>query len=231
MPGQSCYNFGMPSYTLQRISEAPPAFVWDSLPWSELPSLSVDAFRPEGSDHRPDTRARFCHDGHNLFGLFSVQDRYVRSVHTQFQSRTHRDSCVEVFLHPKPALGYFSFEFNAGGAYAALYISDHTRTADLFKAYTRLTPEDVRGVRVYPSLPAVIEPEIAGPTHWTLGLQIPVAALGPYVGDIGPLSGQSWRANVYKCADETSHPHWAAWSPVSQLNFHLPECFGEFVFA
>ena len=37
---------------------------------------------------------------------------------------------------------------------------------------------------------------------------------------------QAWRGNLYKCGDRTSHPHWAAWSPVDELNFHLPRCFG-----
>jgi hypothetical protein len=47
-----------------------------------------------------------------------------------------------------------------------------------------------------------------------------------YVGPLAPLAGQVWRGNFYKCGDRTSHPHWAAWSPVDELNFHLPRCFG-----
>jgi hypothetical protein len=43
--------------------------------------------------------------------------------------------------------------------------------------------------------------------------------------------GNLWRANFYKCGDDTSHPHWAAWSPVDELNFHLPRCFGRLGFA
>jgi hypothetical protein len=35
-----------------------------------------------------------------------------------------------------------------------------------------------------------------------------------------------WECNFYKCGDETPFPHWGAWSEVSQLNFHLPQCFG-----
>jgi hypothetical protein len=32
-------------------------------------------------------------------------------------------------------------------------------------------------------------------------------------------------------AEENSHPHWAAWAPVDEFNFHLPRCFGELRFA
>jgi hypothetical protein len=43
---------------------------------------------------------------------------------------------------------------------------------------------------------------------------------------LGKIGGQSWRGNFFKCAEEISHPHWASWSPVDELNFHLPRCFG-----
>ena len=76
------------------------------------------------------------------------------------------------------------------------------------------------------TLPRVIEPEIDGPVDWQLAFFIPTALLEKFVGPIGPLAGQEWRANLYKCGDRTSHPHWASWSPVDALNFHLPHCFG-----
>jgi hypothetical protein len=72
----------------------------------------------------------------------------------------------------------------------------------------------------------VVEPEVEGPLTWQLAFFVPVALLERYVGPIGPLAGQEWRANLYKCGDGTSHPHWASWSPVDALNFHLPHCFG-----
>ena len=54
--------------------------------------------------------------------------------------------------------------------------------------------------------------------------------LARYSGPLGTLAGRAWRANFYKCGDQTSHPHWAAWSPVDELNFHLPRCFGTIAF-
>jgi hypothetical protein len=43
-------------------------------------------------------------------------------------------------------------------------------------------------------------------------------------------AGKSGAATFLKCAAEVSHPHWAAWSPTDELNFHLPRCFGELTF-
>jgi hypothetical protein len=64
------------------------------------------------------------------------------------------------------------------------------------------------------------------PTEWLLEFFIPFALLEKYVGPFGHVYNQEWRANFQKCADDTSHPHWASWAPIDELNFHLPHCFG-----
>jgi hypothetical protein len=47
-----------------------------------------------------------------------------------------------------------------------------------------------------------------------------------------PGPGVTWRANFYKCADKTSHPHWLTWAHVNypKPKFHLPEYFGRIEF-
>jgi len=203
---------------------------WDDPAWAATEPLEIAHFRPEGSDHRPRTRARLAWDGEGLRGLFRVEDRHVRSVHTRFGDPVYEDSCVEAFLQPKPGRGYLNFEMNGGGALLASHVTDHRRTPDGFAAFTKLTEEDGRRVAVRSTLPKVIEPEIEGPVDWQLAFFIPTALLEKFVGPIGPLAGQEWRANFYKCGDRTSHPHWASWSPVDALNFHLPHCFGRLRF-
>jgi hypothetical protein len=94
----------------------------------------------------------------------------------------------------------------------------------------RLTAKDVQVVQVVASLPKIVDPEIAEAVSWWLAFRIPVQVMERYVGSVGVLSGQVWRGNAFKCGSATSHPHWAAWAPVDQLNFHLPRCFGELVF-
>jgi hypothetical protein len=204
---------------------------WDDPAWAAAEPLEIAHFRPEGSDHRPRTRARLAWDDEGLCGLFRVEDRHVRSVHTRFGDPVYQDSCVEAFLQPKPGRGYLNFEMNAGGALLASHVTDHRRTPDGFAAFTKLTEEFGRRVAVRSTLPGVIEPEIDGPVDWQLAFFIPTALLEEFVGPIGPLAGQEWRANLYKCGDRTSHPHWASWSPVDALNFHLPHCFGRLRFA
>jgi hypothetical protein len=199
---------------------------WDDPAWEAAEPIEIAHFRPEGSDHRPRTRARLAFDDEGLCGLFRVEDRHVRSVHTRFGDPVYQDSCVEIFLQPRAGRGYLNFEMNAGGALLASHVTDHRKTGDGFAAARMLTEEDGRRVTVLSTLPPVIEPEIEGPVDWQLAFFIPTALLETFVGPVGPLPGQQWRANLYKCGDRTSHPHWASWSPVDERNFHLPHCFG-----
>jgi hypothetical protein len=147
-------------------------------------------------------------------------------VHTEFQSQTYQDSCVEFFVQPKPDQGYFNFEFNCGGALACSYIT----YGEGYKNYTKLTPEEGAQIRIYHSLPAVVDPEIQEETLWRLEFAIPFSLLAQHVGPLGNVAGQAWRANFYKCGDQTSHPHWASWMAIDELNFHLPRCFGTIQF-
>ncbi len=204
---------------------------WDDPAWAQASALEIAEFRPEGSDHRPRTRARLLHVSEGLAGIFRVEDRYVCCRHRRFQDPVCQDSCVEVFLQPRPGQGYFNFEMNCGGALLASLVTDHTRTAGGLAAFTRLRGEHGRQVAIHTTLPRYIDPELETPVDWELAFFIPLAVLEAYLGPLGPLPGQEWRANFYKCADRSSHPHWAAWSPVAALNFHLPDCFGRLRFA
>lgn len=199
--------------------------------WARLPAAEVNQFLPQSSDHHPRTSARLAHDTQRIHGQFEVADRYVRCTRTDYGSEVWKDSCVEFFVEPRPGRGYFNFEFNCGGAFLVNHIVDPTRTLDGFKAFTRLSEALAREVVVRASLPRVVDPEITQPIQWTLEFEIPVHVVESFIGPIGDLSGQTWRGNFFKCAEENSHPHWAAWSSVDEFNFHLPRCFGELHFA
>lgn len=205
--------------------------LWNGTVWQDVPALEVSNFRPESSAHRPQTRCKLLYDLETLYGIFRVDDQYVRCVNTAFQTDVYKDSCVELFLQPKHTGGYFNFEFNCGGALLASYVTDPTRVNGRVKEYTPLAPADDREIRRYSNLPNVIEPETTTKQIWFLEFSIPFALLAKYMGTLGSISGQTWRANFYKCGNETSHPHWGAWSEVFELNFHLPACFGRLQFA
>ena len=90
--------------------------------------------------------------------------------------------------------------------------------------------DDLDSIKRFHTLPKIVDPEIQEPTTWRLGFAIPMSFFTKYTAVNPKLSGQVWHANFTKCADLTSHPHWLSWIPLSKLDFHLPDEFGELVF-
>jgi hypothetical protein len=203
---------------------------WNGAVWSSVLPLSVDCRRPEGSPHHPGTFCKLLYDDTNIYGIFRVEDQHVRSIHTLFQSEVWKDSCVEFFVQPKVDGGYFNFEFNCGGALLASYVTDPTRVNGILQEFQPLTPADDLQILRFSTLPRVVEPEIPTPMIWYLEFSIPFTVLEKYTGPIGAVAGQIWRANFYKCGNETSHPHWLSWAPLRERNFHDPTCFGSVEF-
>jgi hypothetical protein len=218
-----------PEY-LVRFLNARPGSDWEQAAWKDSAVASVNHFLPQSTNHRPKVEARLGYTHEGLHGVFRVADQYVRCVRTEYGSEVWKDSCVEFFVQPVEEKGYFNFEFNCGGTFLCCYIRDPQRTATGFKDFVKVPASAAGAVSIHSSLPRTIDPEIPGPVSWCLQFFIPFALLENYAGPLGKSGGQTWRGNFYKCADETSHPHWAAWSPVDELNFHLPRCFGRLRF-
>ena len=151
----------------------------------------------------------------------------MRSVHTRFGEPVYEDSCVEIFLQPKPGRGYLNFEMNAGGALLASHVTDHRRTPDGFAAVqARLSEVDGRRVAVRSTLPRVIDPEIDGPVDWQLAFSIPTALLEAFLRPDRPARRPGVAGQPLQVRRPDVTPHWASWSAVDELNFHLPHCFG-----
>ena len=93
-----------------------------------------------------------------------------------------------------------------------------------------LTEREAAGIRIYHSLPGRIEQELAQETCYELGFFLPFSIFAGTHGAPAPVSRTVWSGNVYKCGDDTSHPHWASWRPVRRVNFHEPDCFGDLEF-
>jgi hypothetical protein len=231
-----------PAYTVHWADPLPGLDAgWDDPAWTNAQTAGLTNFRPESSAHRPRASVRLLHDGRGLRGVYQVHDQFVRSIRTRYMDEVWKDSCVEVFLQPRPGAGYFNLEMNAGGAHLCCYIEDPERVPGGFKKFTRLPAAIGELIRVRPSVPGVeaprrsarpvvIDPEIAGPVTWELSFLAPLSVFEHYVGPLGNVRGQQWRGNFYKCADEGSHPHWGSWVPVDEFNFHLPRCFGAICF-
>ena len=216
-------SFATTSPEMQRL--------WNGPVWREAPVLEVNCFRPESSVHCPKTLGKLLYNHERIFVIFQVDDQYVRCSYRGFQDDVWKDSCVEFFVEPSGDKGYFNFEFNCGGALAASYVTDPFRVDGRLREFVALTAEDDRSILRCASLPAIVDPEITEKLVWQLEFSIPFAVMEKYSGEMGPMKGQTWRANFFKCGNETSHPHWVSWTPLTARNFHDPASFGNIEFA
>ncbi|MFA6244673.1 MAG: carbohydrate-binding family 9-like protein [Candidatus Hydrogenedentales bacterium] len=214
----------VPTYAIKKAA-SPPVLEqgWEGASWKSADILKIANWYPKDVEHRPDTQVKVLYDSVGLYVMFRVRDQYVRAVNTKYQGPVCTDSCSEFFVQPREDKGYFNFEISCIGTLLLTYIEDPTRIADGFKKYT-IIPEDLGAlVKIYPSLKGPITEELTAPTEWTLAYHVPWKLFEAYVGPVGVPSGETWRANFYKCGDKTSHPHWGTWAPIGdQLNFHQP---------
>lgn len=205
---------------------------WDAATWSGAAEIDIAHFHPQSSEHHPRVRARLLWTEDALHVLFDVRDQYVRAACTRYGQQVCKDSCVEAFLQPKAGGGYFNFEVNCGGTMLLWYVTDPAPAPKGLKDAVEVPIEQAGAIGIYHSLPAEVPVELDVPVNWRLQLAIPISFLEQYTGRLAPLGGSEWRGNFFKCADHTSHPHWASWNPIGEaLNFHAPEFFGTLRFA
>lgn len=203
---------------------------WDGEFWKPAKPLALKHYMGEKPQHFPQVQAKLAYDSEALYVIFQVHDRYVRAVAQKNQDSVYKDSCVEFFFtpHTDVAQGYFNLEMNCGGTMLLHYQLDPRGNS------MRLSEADLAQIDVKHSLPKIVDPEITEPTQWTVAYRLPLDIFSKYFpGDLQrPAAGVSWRANLYKCADDTSHPHWLTWSPVDfeRPDFHRPQSFGRLEF-
>ena len=216
-------------YTIRRAARKPDI----SAPfeeWSNCETMHIDQPAPGNWPYRPETELRLQYDDDGLYGLFRVRDDAIRCVARKFQDSVCDDSCVEIFLRPMHGVGYSNFEINASGVMLTMHIEDETRTPDGFKSFRYLTADEVKDVRIFHTLPDRIPEEINTLTEYRVGFFLPFSLFKALYGSPIPTAGTIWRGNAYKCGDLTSKPHYLCWSRVGELNFHMPEYFGELLF-
>ncbi|MFA7160341.1 MAG: carbohydrate-binding family 9-like protein [Kiritimatiellia bacterium] len=211
----------------------PPALAgkWDDAPWQGAETGSLANFFERSSSHRPKVEFRLLWDRAGLYVFFRVEDRYVRCLRTDYQNQVCKDSCVEFFVEPKPGAGYLNFEVNCGGN-LLLYFLDYPDPAKGGIKMKEVVPRSLgETVKIYHSMPKVVYPELDFDVTWKIEYFAPFSLFEHYFGPLGEIGGQTWRANFYKCADESSHPHWATWAPLPpKVSFHVPQHFAPIKF-
>ena len=201
---------------------------WDKEIWSNVDALELKNYMGSKPEHFPSVNAKLVYSDTDLYVIFKVDDKYVKSIAKTYQGKVWEDSCVEFFFTPddNSTKGYFNLETNCGGVQLFHFNSNDK---DLSK---NINYEDYKKVAVAHSLPKINDPEIKEKITWYIEYKIPFRVISKYFGNGDPKSKTIWKGNFYKCADETSHPHWLTWNKVDYPtpNFHLPQFFGTLIF-
>ena len=201
---------------------------WDKSVWKKVKAVKIENRMGEEPRFRPITEAKMLYDANNVYVIFRVQDKFVKSTVTTYNGHVSGDSCVEFFFSPNSAVPehYFNLEVNAGGTPLIFFVTQPR------KEYTKLSDGSIDDIEIAHSLPEVVDPEITDEVTWTIEYRIPLEILKEYTNVTMPQPGVVWRANFYKTGSDTSNPHYYTWSPVSypEPNFHLPAYFGTLTF-
>lgn len=197
---------------------------WDKPAWKTIAPLVINQHMGKEPEHRPGVQAKLAYDDSALYVIYRVEDRYVRAVAQKYQDGVCKDSCAEFFFTPGTDLGlsYFNIEVNCGGTMLFWWHPEDGEGVPVSEA-------DAAKFDIAHSMPKIVEPEITEPTVWTLEYRMPFTVVETYCPEATkPAAGVTWKANLYKCGDATSHPHWLTWSYVDNPTpkFHMPQDFG-----
>lgn len=217
------------TYNIPRLGQPPVIDArLEKEQWDCVPVMQLVNFMGQKPLHFPKTEARVAYCGHDITVIFRVEDRYVRAAETQNRGRIWEDSCVEFFITPSEDIstGYFNIEMNCCGR----FLCNHQIARGV-----NVIPMDDAGMSLFKIAHTVKGPvaeEIGTSTTWTVEYSFPVDVFLKYSSAVMPEPGVVWRANLYKCADLSSHPHWLTWAPVDSPvpDFHLPQSFGKIIF-
>ncbi|MBQ7163269.1 MAG: hypothetical protein IJR64_06725 [Bacteroidales bacterium] len=170
--------------------------------------------------YRPSVGVRLAHTGHSLLLHYKVKEDCVMACNQHDNGDIWTDSCVEFFVAPADDGLYYNIECNCIGA---LLVGCGPDRHDRRRADESITSQIGR----WSSLGSEPFPERQGPASWELMMEIPYSVF--FRHHIQSLSGQTIRANFYKCGDHLSRPHYLSWRHIDTVrpDFHRPEFFGD----
>lgn len=202
--------------------------VWNKPEWKSTKALLISNFVWNTPSFKPKVEAKLLYDNENIYVIFKVQDKYVRSITTEVNGDVWEDACLEFFFSPNKSFpnNYFNLEINAGGTPLMHYNEDG-------KIYKPICSNLLAQIEIAHSLPEVVEPEISKSITWFLEYKIPLKLLQEYSDLETPEKGVIWKANFYKIAENNSNPHYITWSPIKWIEgraFHQPIYFGNLEF-
>ena len=170
----------------------------------------------------PQVNFRIAHLNNNILLKFYVIEKAILAQETQINGSVYKDSCVEFFIS-LDGKNYYNFEFNCIGTIHLAYGSGR-------KNRKFVSPEIIKNIEIKSTLGNRAFKEKKGSFEWEMMIRIPIKSFS--FDSIKTFNKLKATANLYKCGDDTSDPHYLSWNPIKTENpdFHRPEYFGEVLF-
>ena len=179
---------------------------------------------PDSYPYKPKVEFAAAHTGDALLLHYRVEEQSVRAVAEKDHEHIWEDACVEFFLMPIEADGfYYNIECNCTGKLIVAVGEDRNgripAPAEVMQNIDRWAslgtePFDVRNE----------------PTKWEVALRVPITTF--FKHRFKSFEGMVAKGNVYKCGDNLPVPHFISWNPIKteSPDFHRPEFFGQIIF-
>ncbi len=201
---------------------------WNKPIWKNIEPIILQNYMGDYPEHFPDTQFKLCYNNKAIYLISKIEDKYVLALAEKNFDPVFRDSCVEFFFIPqnKTDAGYFNLETNCGGTVLFGFRKSPSQKP------LRVKGEDIEKLDIVTTLPKIIKTEIIENTSWVIEYRLPFEVLTEYSKIDIPVTNTVWFANFYKCADNSTKPHWLTWNKVNfpEPNFHLPDFFGKLMF-
>ena len=177
---------------------------------------------PERFPYSPQVNFRIAHNGPDLFLLFQVSESCTQACISEDNGEVWTDSCVELFISVDDN-GYYNFEFTCIGKMLLGFRKE--RPGGILAS-----PNILQTIKRYSSLGNTCFEERKGDQNWHLLVSIPATAL--FRHQLQDWQNVQARANLYKCGDRLSQPHYLSWSPIhtEKPDFHVPQYFTKVLF-
>lgn len=155
-----------------------------------------------------------------FYCVLKCYEKNPKTVFTENDSPVYLDSCVEFFIAPVCGRSeYLNVECNSLGV-SLCEFGEGRQNRQLVYSLIKMRPQvtPLRGADEFGE-------------YWGVNIVVSLQLISKLYGiSSEQLVINTFRANFYKCGDETEIPHYIAFSPVSSpaLGFHNPACFHSF---
>ena len=194
----------------------------DHLLETQTVTNSINTINWEEYPYLPKLSFRIGHINKEIWLKFYVEEKNILAQETRTNGDVYKDSCVEFFISVD-GKNYYNFEFSCIGT---IHLAHGTGRGNR----EFVDKQTVEKIKIKSSLGNQPFEERSGNFKWEMMIRIPLECFA--FDKITTLEKLKATANLYKCGDETSEPHYVTWNPVGTENpdYHQPEYFGKIYF-